>query len=101
MQVFLNELATGFQISKVGDAITDGLKIFDCQIDINASSHGDQVQDCIRAATQCHDGHHGILKRGTRHDVTWFDVRFKKLEDGVTSSLAFFFFGGIFRGYAG
>ena len=74
------------------------MEIVEGQVHVDTASHCDQVKDCIGAATKSHHGDHGVLERGSRHDVARLDVFFDQFVDRVASASTFVFLVSVFCG---
>ena len=80
MQIFHEVLATRLQISNKRRFVADSLKVLQVQRAAGFPRHGQQMEDCIGAAPQGHDGGNGVFKSLGGHDVQWLDVTLQQLQ---------------------
>ena len=69
MQIFHQVFPAGLQISNERRFVADPLKVLQVQRAASFSRHGQQMQDCVGAAAQGHDGGDCVFEGFGSHDV--------------------------------
>lgn len=102
MQVGHDVFARGFQVREEGNAIRDGLEVFNVELDADGVGHGDEVQYGVGRASGDVDHDHGILEGLSGQDVRGTNVLDQQLLDCLarrhTLQILDLGFGGVGRG---